>query len=619
MSIIALDFESYYDANYSLSKLSTEEYLRDPRFEVIGCSVSINGRPAVWYPQSEVASVLTSINWETNSLLCYNTVFDGAILAWHYGLHAALYLDAMGMAKALGKTYKGASLAKVAELMGVGVKGTYVVDAKGKRYADFTPHELAAYGSYCCNDTDLTVKIYKALAPSFPLDEAKIQDRNLRLFIQPLLRFDVAALQDHHDDVVKQKQEKIATAIQHCQAQDEEDLRSKLASNPQFAELLTSLGVDPPKKLSKTTGKETFAFAKTDEDFVALLQHEDLAVQAVVAARLGVKSTIEETRSQTFMDIARRGPWPVQINYCGANTTRFSGAGGANPQNLKRGGKLRYSIQPPPGHHFVVGDLGQIECRMVNYLAGQEDVIEAFRAHDRGQGADVYCIFAEKIYGTHVPSTDKPKRTVGKVGELSLGYGAAHVAFKSMLFVQGKGMVIQEHESRRIVDIYRRSHAKVVALWDQGDAVLRALMRGQPFTFGKPGVLDGTQPQLGIGLPSGLFIQYPELRQEYVDGKFQYVYTNRNKPCTIHGAVVVQNVTEALTRIILTDAWLRVADRLRVVMHTHDELACVVPHADVEDAMEMLEAAMTWPVSWAPDLPLACEVKRGRTYGEARE
>lgn len=622
--IITLDFETRYEVGYSLSVQSTEEYIRDPRFEVIGCGVSVNGARAKWYPQPEVAAILHSLPWSTSSLLAYNTVFDGAILAWHYGLYPALYLDAMGMAKACGMAFKGAGLAKVAEVMGIGAKGDYVVKAKGKRFCDFAPHELAEYGAYCCTDVDLTVEIYRQLKPSFPADEVRIQDANLRLFIEPLLRFDVAALKDHRDSVVKAKEEKIIAAAEHCgiDMMAEEDpvaaLQKQMASNLQFAEVLRSLGVDPPTKISPTTGLETYAFAKTDEAFVALQEHEDVAVQAVVAARLGVKSTIEETRAQRFIDIAGRGPWPVQYNYYGANTSRFSGAGNANPQNLKRGGRLRDAILPPPGHVIVAGDLGQIECRMVNYLAGQEDVIEAFRLHDQGLGPDVYCIFAGQIYRVKVTPEDKPKRTVGKVGELSLGYGAGWKAFKQMLFVQGKGMVMTQHEAQNVVDIYRRTHYRVKRLWDEGDNALACMLRGAGFQLGRAGVLTAIMG--GIELPNGMVLRYPELRQEYdaSRGQVNYVYTKGRKTETVHGAVVVQNCIEALSRLVLTGAWLRLMDRMRVVLHTHDELVAVVPTAKAQWAVEVMAEEMTRPLPWAPGLPIACEVKWGETYGEAK-
>lgn len=620
MSIICCDLETFYDSEFSLSKLSTEEYIRDPRFEVIGCGISLGGRSATWYSGGDVGPALQALPWSSSSLLAFNTVFDGAILAWHYGIRPALYLDAMGMAKACGKTYRGASLSKVAETLGVGQKGDYVVQAKGKRLADFAPHELAAYGAYCCNDVDLTVKIYRLLAPHFPLSETKIQDLNLRLFTEPLLRFDSEALTAYHTHVVGEKQEKLAKVadLLGLRTYDEQTLKTSLASNPQFAMALRAQGVEPPTKLSPKTGKETYAFAKTDPDFMELMEDDDPTVQALVSARLGVRSTIEETRAERFIEISTRGSWPTQYNYYGANTSRFSGAGNANPQNLKRGGKLRYAILPPPGHAILAADLSSVECRVLSYLAMQDDVINAFKLHDRGEGPDVYCIFAEKIYRRLVTPQNKTERTVGKIGELSLGYGAGWKAFKRMLFAQAGGMTMQQSECQGVVDIYRSTHKMVVGLWDAGNEALAAMLRGADFDLGREGILQGTAE--GIVLPNGLKLQYPELRQEWdkETRKTEFVYTNRNKPVKIHGAVVIQNCVEALSRLILTDAWLRLAERVRIVMHSHDEIVAVVPYAEVERSLDLMVSEMTREVVWARGLPLACEAKSGATYGDAK-
>lgn len=640
MTIIVCDFETYYDVNYSLSKLSTEEYIRDKRFEVIGCAISVGGKRAVWYSGEEVEPALRALPWESSSLLSYNTVFDGAILAWHYNLRPALYLDAMGMAKACGKTYKGASLSKVAELLSVGEKGQYVALAKGKRLADFLPHELGAYGIYCRKDVELTIKIYRALQPQFPSSEALIQDLNLRLFIEPLLRFDVPRLKLYQQEVIAKKWKQLVkvagllgldwgdvelptdTSLLQTYAQLDDGkliskMKTELASNPRFAALLISLGVEPPEKLSPTTGQITFAFAKTDPEFMELLEHDDPSVQSLIAARLGIKSTIEETRAERFLDIATRGPWPVQYNYYGANTSRFSGAGNANPQNLKRGGRLRDAILPSPGHTLIAADLGQIECRVLNYLAGQDDVIQAFESHDRGEGPDVYCILAEKIYRKPVKPGDD-ERMVGKVGELQLGFGGGWKAFKRTLFKEAPDIVMTQHECQGVVDIYRTTHENVRGLWKQGDVALGAMRRGLEFDLGRTGMLTGTVD--GIRLPNGLRIAYPELTQAAngQTGEMWYEYTNRGKKVKIYGSVVVQNVTEALSRLILTDAWLRISKRLRVVLHTHDELVCVAPHADIRWALEFMAEEMTRPVPWAPGLPLACDAKSGGTYGETK-
>lgn len=620
--IITLDFETYYDSEYSLKKLSTEEYIRDPRFQVIGVGISVNGATPRWF-SGHVGPVLHSLPWNSSSLLAHHTHFDSAILGWVFGIYPALYLDTMGMARALQKNYRGASLHAVAKLLGLGVKGDYVVKAKGKRLEDFAPYELKEYGEYCCNDVTLTTNIYKQLKPQFPNEEILVQDKNIRLFTEPMLRFDEAGLKAYRKQVVEEKQEKlslVAKALGLIEP-DEAKLKTSLASNPQLADLLIQQGVDPPKKLNKK-GKETWAFAKSDEAFMELLEHDDPTVQAIISARLGVRSTIEETRAERFLDIATRGAWPVYYFYYGAGTSRFSGGGNANPQNLKRRGRLRDSILPPPGHVILTGDLSQIECRKLNYIAGQNDIVEAFRLHDQGLGPNVYCLLAEKVYNRPVVKSEDEDYMVGKVGELSLGYAGGRKALKRMLFSQA-GITMEEAVCGRIVDVYRSSHRKVQALWDEGNSALKAMMRGNDFAFGRDKMLRVTAK--GIELPNGLHIFYPELSQEMdpESGETWFEYSvyekGRTRRKRIHGAMVIQNINEALCRLILTRAWLRIAEKLRVVLHTHDELVCIVPEDKVEWGKEIVFNEMTQPIPWAPDLPLHCDVKAGRTYGEAKK
>ena len=87
-----------------------------------------------------------------------------------------------------------------------------------------------------------------------------------------------------------------------------------------------------------------------------------------------------------------------------------SGGDTTNPQNLPRGGALRESIEAPEGHMIVACDSSQIEARTLAWFAGQEDLLDDFR-----RNADVYSIFASKVFGHEVNKHDHPKeRFVGK-------------------------------------------------------------------------------------------------------------------------------------------------------------------------------------------------------------
>ena len=127
MDIVTIDFETYYDKDFSLSKMTTEAYVRDPRFEVIGVGVKINNNPTDTYSGSNVGRFLNSLDYSDKAILAHNTYFDGLILSYHYGIQPRLWLDTMSMSRPVYKLTVGGSLAKLAEATGVGIKGDEVV------------------------------------------------------------------------------------------------------------------------------------------------------------------------------------------------------------------------------------------------------------------------------------------------------------------------------------------------------------------------------------------------------------------------------------------------------------------------------------------------------------
>jgi DNA polymerase I-like protein with 3'-5' exonuclease and polymerase domains len=368
VDIITLDFETYYAQDYTLSKGTTEEYIRSPRFEVIGVAVKVNDGPTEWFSgtHEETRAFLSRYDWANSFALAHNTMFDGAIMSWRFGIKPKVWLDTLCMARALHGVEVGGSLKAVAERYGVGEKGNEVVNAKNKRLADFTREELSRYASYCVNDVDLTRDVFKIMVEKFPKQELKLIDLTLRMFIDPVLDLDTGLLETHLDKIKDWKDELLEKS-----GTTKEDLMS----NPKFAELLKGLDVDPPMKISPTTGKETYAFAKTDEGFKALAEDEDVRVQALVAARLGNKSTLEETRTQRFIDISKRGLLPVPIRYYAAHTGRWGGDDKINLQNLPSRGPnakaLKRSIIAPEGQMIVEADSAQIEARVLAWLAEQ--------------------------------------------------------------------------------------------------------------------------------------------------------------------------------------------------------------------------------------------------------
>ena len=606
MDLITVDFETYYSKDFSLSKMTTEEYIRSPYFQVIGVGVKVNNGGTEWASgtHEQLKEYLNEFDWDNAMVLAHNTMFDGAILSWIFDIHPRVYADTLCMGRAIHGVEVGGSLKALAERYKIGEKGTEVVNAMGLRLEDFPEDQLDRYGDYCVNDVELTYKLFTIMGKNFPKQELKLIDLTLRMFIEPVLELDLGLLEMHLEDV-KDRKEKLLT-----QAGVEKE---ELMSNQKFADLLTSLGVEPPTKISPTTGKETFAFAKSDEAFKALAEHENDTVQSLVAARLGTKSTLEETRTQRFIDIAKRGKLPVPVRYYAAHTGRWGGDDKINLQNLPSRGpnakKLKSSIVAPEGHMIIDADSAQIEARVLAWLAGQDDLVDAF-----AKGEDVYIKMASKIYGKPEDQIEKQERFVGKTTILGAGYGMGAVKFQAQLKVFGTDMELDE--ARRVISIYRQANDKISQLWRDAQTMLTHLSRGDAFNFGRDGVLTVVPAATAIRLPSNLLMRYDDLRAEQTDKGYQYDYKTRRGRNYIYGGKVVENVCQAIARCIIGEQMLKISKRYNVVLTVHDSIACCVPEDEVAEARGYIEQCMRWTPDWAEGLPINCESGVGKSYGE---
>jgi hypothetical protein len=607
MNIITVDFETYYSADLGFAKQTTEEYVRDPRFEVVGVAVQVNDGEPEWYTGDSIGTYafLKQFDWENSLALAHNAMFDGFILTEHFQIKPKGWLDTLSMGRALHGTNVGGSLKVLAEFYGIGEKGTEVNDAKGLRRTDFPKEQLAQYGEYCKNDVRLTWDLFGCMSQDFPKTELRLIDLTIRMFTEPVLQLDEEMLKAH---LLKEKQRK-AELLENFD-------KDELMSNPRFAELLRTWGVEPPMKKSPATGKETYAFAKTDEAFKELLEHPNPAVQALVAARLGTKSTIEESRTERFIGIAQRGPMPVPLRYYAAHTGRWGGDDKLNLQNLPRGSALKKSILAPAGYLMIDSDSSQIEARTLAWLAGQDDLVEAF---DRGE--DVYKIMASAIYGKPVEEISKDERFVGKTTILGAGYGMGAAKFQAQL--KNFGVVVELDEAKRIIDTYRQTYPRITQLWKSAGTALEAILRGQTTTLGRDGILK-IEGKDGIRLPNGLYIRYPNLRKVQTDiedpSRTEIVYDTKKGraviPNRIYGGKVIENVCQALARIIIGDQMLMIAKKYHVVMTVHDAVACIVKTEEVATAVEYVEMCMRIRPKWGLELPLNCESGYGESYGD---
>ena len=621
MKLIVLDFESAYSQEYSLRKMTTVEYILDPRWETIGCAVKEGDEKSFWLEEHELIAYLKALPPEV-AVLSHNALFDMSVLAWRFNYIPTLMIDTLGMARAwYGHKMRSLALASLAKYMGLGEKGTTVHNVIGMSKAAIKASGLwDSYASYSCNDADLCWQIFSEfMKQGFPSGEFAVMDTVLRACVAPRFVLDQNILAEHLHSVLTSKANLLArTGLEN---------RDTLMSNDMFADALRGLGVDPPMKISGTTGKEAYAFAKTDPGLMDLEEHENADVQALVAARLGIKSTIEETRTQRLIAVSQltwpgkeQSLLPVPLRYSGAHTHRLSGEWKLNLQNLGRGGKLRDAIQAPPGHKVVAVDASQIEARIAAWFCGATNMVQQFAAKE-----DVYSSFASRVFGyTVTKDTHKVERFIGKTATLGLQYGMGWEKFRRTVAMQSKAqikveVILSEDEAKKTVSTYRSIYSAIPRRWRALETMLgRMTQRGLSdqlhpisFEFEK------------IKLPSGLFLHYHDLENR--DG--QWMFTHAGKPKYVYGGLALENITQALARIQTMDAAVRIRKRLaargldKVIwlnLQVHDELVYVVPDALVEPFKALLLEEMRRRPTWGMDIPLDAEVEAGQSYGDAK-
>lgn len=652
MKAVVIDFETYYGEGYSLSLkgMTTEKYVRDERFETILCGFKVGEEDSFWCEAHDVPYYLKHLDIKNNAVIAHHAHFDGLILSHHYGVKPKLWIDTLSMARAV-RGLKGVKLglADLAKKFGLGEKGNEVVQAYGKRLHQFTPGELAAYGSYCCNDCDLEYKLAQVLGEPFNKTELQLIDNTIRAFTEPVLEINVDLLRTYLADLKARK----TTLLVEAGVQLDE-----MRSNDKFAQVLIDMGITPPLKLSpqagkphpkhgtinKKTGKpypshhphdlRTYAFAKTDEAMQELAEDDDEAVQAVIAARIGARSTINEARAERLIDMASRGRACVYIKYYGADQTgRAAGGDLMNWQNFTRPYEdadgvlhrayLRESIEAPEGYECLVCDSSNIESRTEDWLVNQEDAVEAYRLYDAGRGPDIYCVMGGRIYGRVITKDkDKNERQMGKVAKLGLGYQMGWEKFIAACKAQAKvkdpatgrikRVVLTPEESQRIVTIYRKAHPRVVAFWHRCKEVLPLIAKGvEGVKVDYRGIVTTTVG--GLLLPNGLKIKYPDL--EFRDEAWSY--WNGRERVKIYGGKVCENIIQALARIIVMEQTLMV--KRRFALSVHDEGVWCVRQDRVAEVMACAEEAFRTPLWWCPDIPLNCEAGHHRSYGKAKK
>jgi DNA polymerase len=655
--ILTIDFETRWDSKeYTLSKMTTEEYIRDARFNDFGACIHEFGtdKRTQWYRGgAELSRILSTYDWRRTAVLAHNAQFDISILSWRYSTRPAFIFDTLSMGRALRGVEVGNSLAKLASEYSLAPKGTAVHTTDGLRI--LTPEIEKELADYCAHDVYLCEEIFKRLVAGYPTSELRLIDMTLKMYTQPILQLDKLMLVN----ALEEEKEKREELLQRLGVTD-----AALASNAQFAALLEKVGMPPPMKKKKPTIKtpnpigQNYAFAKTDAMFQAMLNGDNEDVAALCEARLKVKSTTERTRAQRFLEIAGRGTLPVPLSYYGAATGRWTASKGSaiNMQNLKRGSFLRKAIMAPEGHQLVVGDLSQIEPRVLAWLSDYDEMLDIFRA-----GGDPYAAFGAQMFS--IPGMTKESHPVhrqsAKSALLGAGYGLGWASFAQQLLVgflgapplrytkaealqlgvtsayvqkfldwdenlkkmeeiphtcTAKELLIHCVAAKKIIDIYRSTASQVVSFWEMLTGLIQtSLFEGREYTH-----KCLTFRKEEIELPNGMKLLYPNLRKQKnkETKKDEWVYgADATK---LYAGKIANNVTQATARIVMTDGMLRVSKKYFVAGTVHDEQIVVVPDAEVEFAKTWVLAQMVMEPRYLPGIPLDADGGAHRRYGLAK-
>jgi DNA polymerase I-like protein with 3'-5' exonuclease and polymerase domains len=578
-TILAVDFETYYDKKVSITVYGARGYFSHPQFSAYLVSVVGNeGFVYVGCPKEFDWSLLND-----KVLLSHNASFDETLYKfgvekkwwgactpkeWHCTADLAAF-------SGIPRNLKGAS----SVALGIEISKDTRDNMAGKRWEDMTPEFRTEVIEYAAKDSELALALWDKLSPGWPDQERQISRVN-REALQKGIPVDQKLLKEYSESL----------AIRLFEAEQSIPWigDSSPLSRSAFNEECRKKGLTPPKSLALTDEEAN----KWMEDNCA----EHLWIAAVREWRRvnSLKKKIEAFDLATMSD----GRYYGGITYFGAQQTgRFSGSGGnLNLQNLAQGEMfgvdVRKLICAPTGKKLLVADLSQIEVRTLCWLANDKQMLELIEQTD-----DIYHSFAIKF---GIWSDDKgpirehdPKlRHLAKTMTLGCGYGTGPAKFATMADVS-------MGEAQQAVERYRRSMKKIVSYWKFLDI------------YGKNAAM--MENPLRLTLPSGRTLDYgvPFM----VDGNFgrglccKIYKQSRKQMMRLWGGILAQNLSQALARDILSDMMLRIERKgLRILFHVHDEVVLEVDEDSAEEDKKTVDEIMMTPPEWI-SIPLSCESK----------
>lgn len=695
MKTYVIDFETFWSGAYTLSKMGPIEYVRDQRFvPQLLAAMRIDGKyePVVGRVTDNVEDMRTFLQRASRDaedpiiLVGHNMAgFDALVVSEYFGIRPIFLIDTITMMNWIGYSRLGSrSHAALCELLGTGVKKAGTVVSCGKQWPqDFSPEEQKFFAQYCYDDAHQCAENFLQMMPYMSSDALLFGDITARMATEPVFELDEKLLEEYIAEIDAKVEQTRKELLSIFHFSNEGAFLQAIRSAAKFAVMLTSLGVEPPMKVSeaKTKTKKaqlellmeqarsveehveihkrmetelpvmTYAFSKTDLDFLALREHPDMRVQLLVNARLDHNTSIDRSRAERLLFFARQHkPIPIMLSAYNAHTGRYTAGaaddGGASDklqfQNLSKRdpnkAKLRQAIKAPAGYKVVACDSGQVEARCLAWEANETRLVAQFR-----EGRDPYSELAETVfqvpheqifYGAkHGDKKLKMYRNVGKTAILSAGYGVGARKFSDTLSRQGAKLDPDPDKHREMAfsahAIYRASHPNIVKFWDLCSRVIKDMEAGYSGKFGGPtgDVFEFGTKEVGssgrkvpyVLLPNGYHLWYYNLRIENDEGKVQYYYDRprgKNMVKTkIYGGSLCENITQGFAFAVLAWQACRMHEAgIKLAANIHDSFAAVVPEDKAEETGQLMYKIMTTCPPWASTLPLFAETEIGDSF-----
>lgn len=613
--IAAVDWETFYDDDYSLRKMSTSEYIRDPRFAITALGIQFGGEPhaRVYHPR-DARRVLEDIDWSETAFAAHHAHFDALILTEHFGIKPAFYIDTLSMGRGLHGTNHRLDLeglclrygrqAKTHKQGLVNMKGVHDMES-------LPPDQLDTFVNYTADDVEDLMWLVTEMLRTFPEEELQIIDLTIRMFAEPCIDLDETVAERIYQAELLRKIELVRKITAH-EGMQLEEMKQVLRSNDKFAELLRSAGVEVQTKQGKKGPIP--AISMQDVFFKSLREHPDPVVNDIVEARIAVKSAQLETRSRALSERARvNKAFPVYLRPYGAHTLRWSGGDKVNPQNLDKKSGIRAALVAPDGYLLNIADSSQIEARMNAWFNGQADVLAIF-----ARGGDVYKYTAARaIYQKAVEEITKDERFVGKTCVLGLGYGMGALKFKHTLKIGqfGPPVDMDLDECHAIVDSWRATNAFIVNGWATVNKLaLAAFLGNNTFEHGCI-VFEGYKGTGYIHVPNGMYLKY---EKPHYSEEGDFVHVTRLGARKLYGGILMENIIQCLARNVIAEQMLRIQAELptRIGTCTHDEVVGVTRADLAAHVQEQFIKIMSWAPPWAAGLPLGAEGKVSKEYSK---